>query len=302
MSGEAAAIAGALAAAGIDVPMARQRAMSGGCIHDVRLLTLSDGREVVAKLSRGDAAALFAEEAEGLRALAATGSVVVPLPLADGVWHGRAVLLMTAIEHAPASPAAWERLGADLAALHRTDAGSRYGFATDNHLGATPQPNTWTDDWVTFNREHRLGHQVRLATAGGLLRAEETRLLREVIDQLERLLPSRPRPALLHGDLWSGNALPTVGGRVAVIDPACSIGDGWADIAMMRLFGGIPEPCFRGYRDAVGDDAADEDVEARIAVYQLYHVLNHVNLFGRGYAGQALTLARRLRDVTLRFG
>jgi len=109
------------------------------------------------------------------------------------------------------------------------------------------------------------------------------------------MIPDRPKPAWLHGDLWSGNALPTTdadgSSRIAVIDPAAYIGDGWADIAMMRLFGGFPAACFHAYEQCVDDD---DRIEKRIAVYQLYHVLNHLNLFGRGYAGQALAIADRL--------
>ena len=117
-----------------------------------------------------------------------------------------------------------------------------------------------------------------------------------MIERLDSLLPRRPRSALLHGDLWSGNALGTADrtgtARVAVIDPACSHGDGWADIAMMKLFGGFPEECFDAYTDCVGKP---HQLESRLAVYQLYHVLNHVNLFGRGYVAQAMGLAEGVR-------
>jgi fructosamine-3-kinase len=121
------------------------------------------------------------------------------------------------------------------------------------------------------------------------------RRVERVIGRLETLIPQRPKPALLHGDLWSGNALTAVdeagAQRIAVIDPACSYGDGWADIAMMKLFGGFPSHCL----DAYAAEADDRDgLEARLAVYQLYHVLNHVNLFGRSYAGQAMALVAAL--------
>jgi fructosamine-3-kinase len=189
------------------------------------------------------------------------------------------------------------RRGAELAALHAcTDPRGRgYGFDGENHIGTTPQPNSWCADWVEFNAVHRLGHQLRLARDGGSLLAGEAQSFERVIDRLDSLLPRHPRPGLLHGDLWSGNALPTsggaAGGRVALIDPACSFGDGWADIAMMRLFGGFPPACFEAYAAANPDR---DGLEERLAVYQLYHLLNHVNIFGRGYAAQALALAARL--------
>ena len=291
------AVEQALAEAGFETPIASSRDLSGGCIHRVRELTLADGTRLVAKTNLAQCLGLFQEEADGLAALAATGTVLTPRPLGLGCASGAAVLLMEALAPAEATQATWRTFGRELAALHRAPiagAPRGYGFHGDNHLGATAQPNGWCDDWVEFNGEHRLGHQLRLAAAGNLLRPDEAALVRGVIEHLERFLPRRPRPSLLHGDLWSGNALParTAGtARIGVIDPACSIGDGWADIAMMRLFGGFPEGCFEAYAAAVDDH---DDLDARIAVYQLYHVLNHVNLFGRGYAQQAMSLARKL--------
>jgi protein-ribulosamine 3-kinase len=284
----------ALREAGIDGPVTAARDLSGGCIHQVLELTVADGRRLVAKLNDAARVGLFQEEAAGLAALGRTRTVLVPDPLAVVAEGAASVLLMSAITPGRAGADAWRRFGRELAALHAADAPREpaYGFETDNHLGTTPQPNGWDDDWVRFNAERRLGHQLKLAAGRGLLRAGEARRVDRVIARLDAIIPRRPKPALLHGDLWSGNALPAVDSRgddrVAVIDPACSFGDGWADIAMMKLFGGFPPACF----DAYAAEAEDRDgVEARIAVYQLYHVLNHVNLFGRGYAGQAMALA-----------
>lgn len=285
-----AAIESALSEAKIDVEVRGLRPLPGGCIHQATRIDLADGRTLVAKIARG-AATQFEEESHGLVALHATGTVVVPQPIVVHATGDLAVLLMSFVETAPPSSEGWRRLGRDLAALHGADVGERYGFDIDNHLGSTPQPNGWMDDWVEFNRVRRFGHQIDLARSRGLLIKRELELLRRCVEHLSDLIPSKPKPALLHGDLWSGNALPTVGGRIALIDPAPSIGDGWADIAMMKLFGGFPSACFDAYSAAIDDDDA---VETRIAVYQLYHVLNHLNLFGRGYAGQALDLARGL--------
>jgi fructosamine-3-kinase len=279
----------------VPVEIVESRDLCGGCIHRVMHLALADGRAIVAKVSREAHRVVFEEEAAGLRALAATDTVLVPEPLAVAAHDGEAVLLMTAIEPASADDASWRRFGEELAALHAVDAGTRFGFEMNNHLGITPQPNEWRDDWVEFNAELRLGYQLRLARDARLLSRDEASRIERVIADLERLIPRRPKPALLHGDLWSGNALPAKDDRgptrIAVIDPAVYIGDGWADIAMMRLFGGFPAACFAAYEASVTDR---ENVESRIAVYQLYHVLNHINLFGRGYVGQAMGLAARL--------
>jgi fructosamine-3-kinase len=294
---EAAAIDNALREAEIDGPVAAARDLSGGCIHRVRELTLAGGGRLVAKIGEADCIGLFREEAAGLEALGRTGTVLVPSPLAVSAGNGAAVLLMTAITPGRVGGQAWGRFGRELAALHGAGppGAARYGFDLDNHLGTTPQPNGWHDDWVRFNAECRLGHQLNLAVGRQLLAGSEARRVQHVIDRLGNLIPRRPKPALLHGDLWSGNALPAVdeagAQRVAVIDPACSYGDGWADIAMMKLFGGFPPRCFEAYAAEAGDR---DGIESRIAVYQLYHVLNHVNLFGRGYVGQAMALATSL--------
>ena len=290
------AIEHSLHKAALEPTIIRIRDLSGGCIHRVQEIRLRDGVTVVAKTNSAAHLHMFQEEAEGLRALARTNTLLVPKPLAVIESAGVAVLLMTAIEHAAVSPRTWTRFGEELAGLHQTDAGHRYGFQTDNHLGTTPQPNTWCDDWVRFNAEHRLGHQLDLAAKRGRLDTNEAARIQAVIDALEDHIPRQPKPALLHGDLWSGNALPACDGddateRIAVIDPACCIGDGWADIAMMKLFGGFPDCCFQSYEANVSDRA---QLDSRIAVYQLYHVLNHVNLFGRSYAGQAMAIAAKL--------
>jgi fructosamine-3-kinase len=289
------AIDAALAEAGVEATVVTRRPLSGGCIHDVQRLELSDGRVLVAKIAGRADRAMLEEERAGLETLAATATVHVPTPLAVAGDAAGVVLLMTEMPAGHATDEAWTAFGRELAALHAVDVGPRYGFKTDNHLGRTPQPNGWCDEWVTFNREHRLGHQVSLAESRGLFRGDEASRLRHVVDRLDEVLPATPRRSLLHGDLWSGNALASVDAdgcnRIAVIDPAPSIGDGWADIAMMQLFGGFPASVYAEYGRAVDDH---DGVERRIAAYQLYHVLNHLNLFGRGYATQAMSLAGRL--------
>jgi fructosamine-3-kinase len=285
------AIRSALDAADLIVPIVSTGNLSGGCIHQVIQVTFVDGTRVVAKINHADALVQFEEEANGLRALAATNTVIVPKPLITFRHDNHAVLLMTAIESpiAPPKQIAWQRFGTELAALHSAAAGERYGFETDNHIGSTVQPNHWCDDWVEFNAVHRIGYQLKLARDRRLLNADEAQAVQAVIDRLDRLLPHCPKPALLHGDLWSGNALPTVDDRIALIDPACYVGDGWADIAMMKLFGGFPNAVHDAYAAHVDDQA---EIESRLLVYQLYHMLNHVNIFGKAYVGQALALAK----------
>lgn len=289
------AIQGALASIGRRESISSIGELGGGCIHRVSRVGLGPNSAVIAKTNSEDRLPLFEEEAAGLRALVATDTVLVPDPVITGVFSGRAVFLMTELPTGRADETTWRRFGEELAALHDADAGAQYGFDDDNHLGATLQPNTWCSDWIQFNRLHRIGHQVELARHRSLLGPDEVRRLERCITRLDEILPRHPVPALLHGDLWSGNAVPTIDehgrARVGVIDPACSVGDGWADVAMMRLFGGFPDACLQGYAACVDDH---DGIEERVAVYQLYHLLNHVNLFGRGYAQQAMSIVARL--------
>ncbi len=269
----------------------RAEELSGGCIHRVQRLTLADDAQVVVKLTGASQRGLFEEEAASLRALAETRTVRVPEVFAVDSDERYAAIVMESLERARATDDAWARFGESLAAMHRAPAGSRYGFGMDNHLGTTPQPNDWCDDWITFNRQHRIGHQLRRAREGGGLSNAEAKRVERLIDRLDDFLPRTPKPAILHGDLWSGNALPFKSSEgqseIAVIDPATSMGDGWADIAMMKLFGGFSQLVYERYAAKITDH---DRVDQRLAVYQLYHVLNHVNLFGRGYTGQAMVL------------
>lgn len=285
-------ITAALHEAGLDETIKATRSLSGGCIHDVQSLTLGDGTIVVAKTTSAAEAGLLEEEARSLQALAATRTVHVPRVLAV-VRNGSAgaVLLTSFIEPGRVSTDAWRGFGEQLAALHRSDAGERYGFDMDNHCGRTLQPNAWHENWAAFNRDGRIGHQVQLAESAGRLERDERQRLGRLMDRLDELLPARPHPALLHGDLWSGNTMPGADGSIYLIDPACSIGDGWADIALMRLFGGFDRACFDAYASIIG---RPDDLDQRLAIYQLYHVLNHLNIFGRGYAGQMNALLRDL--------
>lgn len=308
-SSEREAIDAALHAAGIGGRGFTLHELSGGCIHRVRSVVMDDGRRFVAKVNRAELRSLFDEEATGNRALAATNTVRVPETLATVTHASHAVILMTFIDP-PTDRGGrddlWRSFGEDLAALHLAPLQPRhqrgFGFEFDNHLGVTPQRNSWCGDWAQFNAEKRLDPQVRMAHDRGLLTSEERHALESIVNRIDRLLPATPRASLLHGDLWSGNVLPCVRANdrrpasttCALIDPAPAVGDALADIAMMRLFGGFDQVCFDAWSERMNVDLAREDSRERIAVYQLYHVLNHVNIFGRGYVGQAMDLARRI--------
>ena len=177
-----------------------------------------------------------------------------------------------------------------LAAMHAHTAAG-FGWDRDNTIGATPQPNQWTRDWVTFLREQRIGHQLGLARDNGLPAATHDRVER-VQSALPRLFDVyQPQPSLLHGDLWGGNWAVESGGHPVVFDPAVYYGDREADLAMTELFGGFDRGFYEAYRRTW---PLDPGYDVRRDLYQLYHILNHFNLFGGGYAGQVRALADRL--------
>lgn len=288
-------IAHALSLAGVRSPPTSARVLSHDHDRSVHLVTLGDGSRCVVKRAHPSNAPALRAEADGLRALSEGGILRVPRVLGLGEDPGICALVSEALEDGRGvGDDAWARFGEELARHHAHGHGPRYGWHTGNFIGATPQPNDWCDDWVEFNTTHRIGHQLRLARDAGRLDRTGGQRVQRVIDRLPRLIPARPHPALLHGDLWSGNVIADrCGGRprLGVIDPAVSVGDGWADIAMLRLFG--PPP--RMFEEAYAAHAADRDgPEQRVRVYQLYHMLNHLNLFGGGYLRPVMRLASSL--------
>jgi fructosamine-3-kinase len=229
-------------------------------------------------------------EADGLARLAQAGAIRVPRVLGRGATATEAFLEIEWLELRPADGASDARMGQALARLHATT-GAAYGLERDNAIGATPQPNAQADDWVAFWRERRLGFQLDLAEThgyGGRLQDRGRRLL----DAFPAFFVDyRPQPSLLHGDLWSGNRAMLADGTPVVYDPAVYYGDREADMAMTHLFGGFGPRFYAAY------DAAwppDEGRAARRDLYNLYHVLNHLNLFGGGYRAQAESMIDRL--------
>ncbi|GAB5495655.1 MAG: fructosamine kinase family protein [Phycisphaerales bacterium] len=250
---------------------------------------------LVAKIAIGAAADMLHKEGAGLTALSESGYLLLPTThpvMSVGDSH---ILLMQYLEQTQESePVAEDDFGVALAHHHTSSVGKRYGWDHNNYIGSTVQVNEWSDDWIEFNRECRLGCQLELARSAGLLRGEEASMVGQVISRLDSYIPRTPPMSLLHGDLWSGNALPVYDGkrvRIALIDPAVYFGDPIADVAMMKLFGGFQESCYAAYFSHAGET---DRIETRVLVYQLYHMLNHLNLFGGGYLGSVMGITRRL--------
>ena len=266
-----------------------QSGVSGGSIHRTYRWRCGDEPLFVKVADHGGGAGLEAEAA-GLLALAAAHAVRVPRVLARGSAGHSAFLALEWIESRPAGRAAEHRLGEQLAAQHRITA-QEFGFASDNFIGRTPQPNGRLSEWAEFFRERRLRHQLALAAQNGfegLLENPGARLL-ESVDAL--LAGHRPEASLLHGDLWAGNWLADEQDVPVVFDPAVYYGDREADLAMTRLFGGFGRAFYDAYQAAAPLPAGHA---IRAELYNLYHVLNHANLFGGGYARQARASIDRL--------
>jgi fructosamine-3-kinase len=273
-------------------------AASGGCIHRAEAVELDDGRRFFVKSNAGVARGMFEREEEGLAALAEAGVLRVPRPIGSGeTGDGTAFLVMEAIATGTRTADFSEVFGRRLADLHRLrprhrgPGGEAFGFDRDNFLGATPQPNGWTADWCDFWRRHRLGHQLELARRNGLSDRTLDELSDRLLDRLEHWLSEPDEPAaLLHGDLWGGNYMVDEDGAPVLIDPAVYCGRREADLAMTRLFGGFDSRFYAAYEEAWPLAPGSEE---RLRIYELYHLLNHLNLFGRGYRAGCVEILKQ---------
>jgi fructosamine-3-kinase len=269
-------------------------AVAGGCIHGAWRLELSSGRRLFAKYNRAALLPVLAAEAEGLNALSAVVAttvappgLTVPTPLHLTELEGEALLVLPWLElsrQPPASERAWQQLGSQLAGLHLASLqghDGRFGWHEDNWIGAAPQHNGWDEDWGRFFTERRLRPQLERAAQRGQPLQGAAALLERLPHWLRE---HRVEACLVHGDLWSGNAGLLRDGGGALFDPAVYRGDREVDLAMAKLFGGFPAAFFTGYETAW--PLAPGHRQRREA-YNLYHLLNHANLFGGGYQAQA---------------
>ena len=288
-----AALEGAIArATGTAFRVARAAPVGGGCIHESVALEGPDEVRYFAKLNDERFAPAFEAEADGLIALAGSG-MRVPKPIAQGAVERRAFLVLEFLALGTGADAAHRELGRRLARQHG-HRGPHFGWSRDNFLGLTAQPNAPCASWAEFWQSRRLVPQLAAARANGHDGHLQS-LGAQVIAAVPRLLASHdPAPALLHGDLWSGNAAFLRNGTPIVFDPAVYYGDPEADLAMTELFGGFPESFYEGYREVRG---IAEGYRLRRVLYNLYHILNHLNLFGAGYRSQAERMMERLLEA-----
>ena len=274
-----------------DVDLVGVSPVGGGCIHQAWRLDLNDGRRLFAKSGGMEAMPLFEVEADALQALhevADPDLLVVPRPIAlCELAHG-SVLLLPWLELSGADQSA---LGRGLALLHQAsiqDGPGRYGWHRDGFIGAGPQPGGWRERWGEAFVELRLRPQLKLFSGLGFDADAQQRLLRNIADHLDQ---DDVPPSLVHGDLWGGNAGTLADSRGCLYDPASWWADREVDLAMTTLFGGFSSSFFSAYRSVMPDRAG---AEGRVEIYNLYHLLNHANLFGGGYINQSISCLRSL--------
>ena len=282
-----------------------RRSVSGGCINQGYYIS-SSSRTYFAKINQASQIAMFEAEALGLQQMGETQTIRVPEPICWGTEGNSAYIVLEWLDlGSRGGDRAWEEMGRQLAAMHKytpptppllrggekpNSALFRGGFGWDinNTIGSTVQINDWTANWAEFWAEHRIGYQLKLAKRRGGHFPQGERLL-EMIPEL--LAGYEPQPSLVHGDLWGGNAGVTSAGEPVIFDPATYFGDREVDIAMTELFGGFPALFYRGYNQVW---SLDGGYERRKSLYNLYHILNHFNLFGGSYESQANQMINRV--------
>jgi len=254
--------------------------VTGGNINRVFRLNLECGARVLVKLS-GDVKAGYGSEAEGLSAIRDTQTVATPNIIALGE-EPEPYLILEWIETAAPQAGFWQNFGQQLAALHGAmPPTQKFGFASDNVIGATPQINTWAETWVEFFCDRRLRFQFELACRGGHFSGRDSNDFDIFLENVKAVLqPIDVSPALIHGDLWSGNFLCDENQKPVLIDPAVSYSHCESEFSIIKMFGGFDRKFFDAYDEVRPPQTGREQ---RVELYSLYHYLNHLNLFGRSY-------------------
>ena len=261
----------------------------GGDINRTFRLT-ANGRNIFMKANRKENEAFFASEIAGLDAIRKTKTICVPETLGRGTDGRYGAFLLLEWCEGRQSRKFFENFGHQLAAMHRAETSKivkKYGFPEDNFIGAGKQENTPEESWVVFFRDHRLKPQFQRADSW--FESSDRKEIRHLLDHLEDYLPEPAFPSLLHGDLWSGNYLVGNDGEAWLIDPAVYVGHAETDLAMTELFGGFPQRFYGAYNEA---NPIDSGYRERRDLYNLYHLLNHLNLFGGGYLGSVREILR----------
>lgn len=282
---------------GSSVAIAQTDRLSGGDINKAYGLTLNTGDHIFMKANSKKNADFFTAEAAGLSAIKSTGTITTPDILCtgtdDGEDLGYSFLLLKYIESAEPRADYWETFARELAALHKADTkkildadkGGRFGFFQNNFIGFTSQDNSLSENWISFFRDMRLSPQFKAADS--YFTDDDRKKISKLLEKLDDFLVEPEEPSLLHGDLWNGNVICGSEGKAVLIDPASYIGHAEVDLAMTELFGGFPEKFYEVYKEV---NPLQAGYENRRDLYNLYQLLNHLNLFGQTYLGPVLSI------------
>ncbi len=277
---------------GRPMEIANFKFVGGGSINQTEVLTLSNGENVFLKTTAQPPKDFFQAEAKGLDLLRqANGGPKIPKPLGMEPGPCPRFFLMEYVENSPPDGEFDCRFAEALANLHRCTQ-EPHGLDHDNYIGSTVQKNTPEKDGLKFFREHRIRFQQELARATGKLPTQLDKRLDTLCDKLESLLDtSGEKPALLHGDLWSGNYFQAKSdGRPCIFDPAVYYGLRESDLAMTQLFGSLSDSFYDAYHEAF---PLNPGYAERRDLYNLYHMLNHLNLFGGSYLSSVESIVNR---------
>ena len=279
---------------GEDVRIKEKSYVHGGDINDSFCLHLSNGTDVFVKSNTISNFGFFDAEEKGLNAIASTDSIGTPKLLCKGVDREKKIsfLMMEMIPRIDRVKDYYAIFGRELASMHLKDTaslvpGGKYGFASDNYIGASEQVNTPKDAWIDFFRECRLIPQFKMAER--YFDNTEVKSIMRLLEKLDDVLIEPESPSLIHGDLWTGNSITGRNGKAWLIDPAVYVGHGEADLAMTELFGRLPNDFYSEYMSVYPMQPGYQD---RRNLYNLYHLLNHLNLFGRSYLSEVVSIIK----------
>jgi fructosamine-3-kinase len=261
--------------------------ISGGCINIAEIILTKTGKTFFIKSNNSSEKDMFLKEANGLRELAKANTIRIP----EVIYAAYNFIIIENISPRIKIKTFWENFGRDFARLHKFTA-ERYGFYEDNYIGSTPQLNIATEsealNWVEFYFNKRLSYQYQLAVKNGYVKKDLQKVFSRLENKINLIIDnSTEQSSLLHGDLWSGNFITDENGNACLIDPAVYYGHREADLAMTRLFGGFDNRFYSAYNE---EFPLENGYEYRENIYKLYHVLNHLNLFGTSYYQQVINL------------
>lgn len=264
------------------------RALGGGCINPAVALETNSKNYFLKYNSAQKHPGMFEAEVKGLALLRSTGALYIPSVIHCGEASGDAFILMELVEQGRPAATFWTDFGSSLARMHKITR-SQFGLDHDNYIGSLQQSNREHSTWAEFFMNERIEPQLRLARDAGKINAPVIAHFDSLFIKLGEIFPAEP-PALLHGDLWSGNYMRSPQGKACIYDPAVYFGHREMDIAMTKLFGGFTEDFYTGYNNEL---PLEKGWKQRIDICNLYSLLVHVNLFGGGYVNDVEAIVRR---------